>query len=83
MSIEGARAGPIAVGGNSQSQGIVWAIIVIAMAPGVECLLSLVEIVEGADIEQLSLKRAVEALVLAMALRMDAADCAKAPRRAR
>src|SRR5215204_5446188 len=67
---ERARAGTIAIGRHCKVQGVVRAMMVVAVPPGVEGALGHGEIGEGAAIEQLGLERAVEALVLAMALRM-------------
>ncbi len=47
-----------------------WPMMVVAIAPRIEGMLGLAEIVEAAAIEQLELERPVEALVLAVALRV-------------
>src|SRR3954466_3009084 len=67
---ERARAGAVAIGWHRKVQGIVRAMMVVAVPPGIEGTLGHREIGEGAAVEQLGLERAVEALVLAMALRM-------------
>ncbi len=57
--------------GTARIQGVVQALMmIVAVPPGIEGTLGIEEIVEGATIEQLGLERAVEALVLAMALRI-------------
>ena len=80
---EGPGTGPVAIGRYRQTQGVVRTIVVIAIQPGIECPLGLVEIAEGAVVEQLGLERSVEALVLAVALRMIGSAVPPAPRHVR
>src|ERR1700729_1021761 len=67
---EGSCAGLVAIGRHGQAEGIMGSMVVVALAPGIEGLLGLAEIVEDAAVEQLELEGAVEALVLAVALGM-------------
>src|SRR5882757_10202239 len=67
---EGPGTGTVAIGRHRQTQGVMRAMVVIAIQPSIECLLGLVEIAEGAVVEQLGLERSVKALVLAVVLRM-------------
>src|SRR4029077_11423151 len=69
--LEGPCTGSITVGRHGEAQRIVRAVVIVAVPPAVECLLGLLEIAEGATLEQLGLECAIEALVLAMALRVE------------
>ena len=81
--IERARAGLIAIGRHRQAQRIVRAVVIVAMPPGVKGALGLLEIVEGAPVQKFGLERAIEALVLAMVLRMERRGYARVPHHAR
>src|SRR6185437_11481076 len=65
------RAGSIAIGRHGQVQRIVWPMMIVVVSPSVEGLLGLVEMIEGAARQQLGVERTVEALVLAVVLRME------------
>src|SRR5882724_4321702 len=67
---EGAWARVVAVGRHRQGERIVRPVVVVEMAPGVEGTLAVDEIAEAVGLQQLGLEGAMEALVLALGLRM-------------
>src|SRR5581483_3044808 len=68
---EAARAGLVAAGRDGEGQGLVGAVGVVGLPPAIECGLAGRQIGEGAlRVEQLGLEGAVEALLLALGLRV-------------
>ena len=65
-----ALRGPVAVERHGATKSVVGTLRVVDMAPLVECVLGLGEIGKGRSLQRLGLERAMEALVLALRLRM-------------
>ncbi len=67
---EGAWAGPVAAGGRGEVQRLVGARQVVGIAEAVELPLAVGQVGEGAVAQRLGLQGAVEALLLALGLRV-------------
>lgn len=77
---EGSRARLVTLDGHSRVQRVMWPVMVVAIAPGIEGLLGFAQVLEAPPLQQLEVESAVEAFVLACRASADAgAGCAMAP----